>query len=55
MTQEELLQKSIDWFSEIEDLADRLSSFNVSYLSGTIKGKALCCKEFLQKHQNCNV
>ena len=48
----DMLQKSVGWFRDIADLAARLTTGNVSHMGCTIRGKALRCKEYLQKRLN---
>ncbi|MBQ9340052.1 MAG: hypothetical protein IJS13_06950 [Paludibacteraceae bacterium] len=46
----DMLQMSVGWFRDIADLASRLTTGNVSHMGCTIRGKALRCKEYLNKH-----
>lgn len=46
----DMLQKVVGWLRDIADLASRLTSGNVSHMGCTIRGKALRCKEYIQKH-----
>ncbi|MBR1525231.1 MAG: hypothetical protein IJ640_01040 [Prevotella sp.] len=48
----DMLQKSVGWLRDIADLAARLTTGNVSHMGCTIRGKALRCKEYLQKRLN---
>lgn len=48
----DMLQKAVGWFRDIADLAARLTTGNVSHMGCTIRGKALRCKEYIQKRLN---
>lgn len=43
-------EKAIEWFSDIADMCGKLTSGNVSHLAATIKGKAIRCAEYIEKH-----
>ena len=47
----DLTEKSIGWFNDIADMCQRLTTGNVSHMSATIRGKAIRCAEFLNKHK----
>ena len=51
MTNEELLEKAVEWFTDIEELCAKLTSGNVSHLGVTIRGKAIRAAEFINKHK----
>ncbi len=47
----DITAKTIDWLRDIADLASRLTSGNVAHMGCTIRGKAIRCYEYIQKHR----
>ena len=51
LSYETLLEKSVGWFKDIEEMCSRLTSGNVAHLGATIRGKAIRAAEFIEKHK----
>ena len=52
MNEQELIELSIEWFNNIQEMTKRITSGNVSHEARTIEGFAKRCAEFLNKHKN---
>ncbi len=47
----DLTDKAICWFNDIAEMCQKLTTGNVSHMGATIRGKAIRCAEYLNKHK----
>ncbi len=52
MTDKEILALCKEWFDDIAEMCDRLTSGNVSHNGKIIHGLALSCSEFIDSYLN---